>query len=149
MNEADFPWRQDFNGLAPGSPEFDAAWSKLGSQEPDRFREAQRSFGQKRYFEPAAKRLAEQCGLDVKARSRTLQEIVFAFSIRTGPAVPPIVRACKSLQDEGAWSLTDPGLDEAIIRRSYENLISMHFASKAELEAALEQLKNEMQQPNK
>jgi hypothetical protein len=96
VSDPDFPWREDFNGLAPGGPEFDAAWSKLGSQEPDRFREAQRSFGQKKFFEPAAKLLATQCGLDVGSRSRTLQEIVFALSIRSGPAVPPIVSACKT-----------------------------------------------------
>ena len=46
VDQPDFPWREDFKGVADRSPEFDAAWSKIGDQEPEQFKETQRRFAQ-------------------------------------------------------------------------------------------------------
>ena len=145
----DFPWREDFKGLAGGSAEFDAAWSKVGSQEPERFKEAQRAFAQEHFFDPAAKLLKSRCGLDVTTRSQTLQEVVWALAVRTGPNVRPIVQACEALHDQGNWNPADTGLDEALIRQSYGLLIAQHGAANSELNEALNQLMNEKQQSKK
>jgi hypothetical protein len=133
---SDFPGREAFKGLAPGSPEFDAAWRKAGSQDPELFREAQRSFAQQHHYDPAVKILKSKCGLDVATRSYTLQEVVWALAVRTGPTVPPIVQACKELQNQDNWEHTDSGYDEAIIRQSFSGLISRHLASRSELATA-------------
>ena len=76
VGQPDFPWRKDFKGLAGGSLEFDAAWMRVGSQEPERFNDAQRSYLQTHFFDRAAKSLKSECELDVSVRSRNLQEVV-------------------------------------------------------------------------
>ena len=65
VGQPDFPWRKDFKGLAGGSPEFDAAWIRVGSQEPERFKDAQRSYLQTHSFDRAVKSLKSECELDV------------------------------------------------------------------------------------
>jgi hypothetical protein len=141
---SDFPGHEALKGLAPGSREFDAAWRKAGSQGPELFREAQRSFAQQHYYDPAVKILKSKCGLDVGTRSYTLQEAVWALAVRTGPTVPPIVQACKELQNnQDNWEHIDSGYDEAIIRQSFSGLISRHLASHSELAMVLHQLANE------
>jgi len=146
VKQPDFPWRSRFEGLTAGTPEFDAAWREIGESDAERFKGVQHDYVQKRFFEPAAGKLKESCGLDVTKRSRALQEMVWAFAVRTGPAVPPIVEACRSLHDSGHWDLADSGLDEALIRQSYQNLLARHLASPAEMAAVLRQLAEEKQQ---
>jgi hypothetical protein len=140
VDQPDFPWREDFKGLAAGSPEFDAAWSRVGRQEPERFKEAQRSSLQTHFFDPAARLLKSKCGLDVTTRSRTFQEVVWELAIE-GRAVQPIAEACQTLRDKGNWHLADPNFDAVLILEIYEILISRHEALNAAELAVLGQLR--------
>jgi hypothetical protein len=140
---SNFPGPEAFKGLSPGSPEFDAAWRKAGLQDPGLFREAQRIFAQQHYYDPAVKILKSKCGLDVTTRSYTLQEVVWALAVRTGPTIRPIVQACKELQGQDNREHIDSSYDEALIRQSYSGLISRHGASRSELEMVLHLLENE------
>ena len=142
VGQPDFPWREDFKGLAGGSPEFDAAWSRLGSQEPERFKDSQRSYIQTHYFDRAVKSLKSECELDVTARSRTFQEVVWGLAVETG--VQPIVQVCGALHDKGNWDLADPNFDQVLIHEINEQRMyippSEHF---------LIPLKKEQQHPKK
>lgn len=125
VDQPDFPWREDFKALAAGTPEFDAAWRRVGRQEPERFKEAQRSYLQTHVFDPAARLLNSKCGLDVTTRSRTFQEVVWQLALE-GRAVQPIAEACQTLRDKGNWHPGDPNSDAVFILEIYEVLISRH-----------------------
>jgi hypothetical protein len=136
-----FPWREEFSGLKPGSAEFDQAWRTLGEGEPDRFREQQREFIQSHYFDPAVRKLSDSCGLDVRARSNTLQEVVWAMAVNGGG--PNLFGACQALRDAGQLNPADPRLDERLIRDIYKAAIAaFHDQQKYEREmrTALERL---------
>jgi hypothetical protein len=139
VDQPDFPWREDFKGLAAGSPEFDAAWSRVGRQEPERFKEAQRSYLQTHNFDPAARLLKSKCGLDVTVRSLTFQEVVWSFALE-GRA-QPIAEACQTLRDKGNWHLADPNFDAVLIFEIYEILFSRHEELNAAQLAILGQLR--------
>lgn len=141
--QQDFPWRQEFQGLAPGSPEFDSAWQALGNREGERFKDAQRVFIEAHYFQPAAKLLKEHCDLDVANHSHALQEVVWAMAVYQGPRVASIDHACQSLRQQGKPAPADPEFDEALIRDSYAPLIERFPAMRREMQMALEQLASE------
>jgi TolA-binding protein len=117
-----FPWHREFEGLAPGSPEFDAAWRALGDRESAGFKEAQRVFVQKAVYDPVAEKLKELDDLDLNTRSRALQDVVFAVGVLVGPQVLLIQQACQKLREQGKWNLSDQGFDEALIRQIYQVL---------------------------
>jgi F0F1-type ATP synthase membrane subunit b/b' len=142
VSQPDFPWREDFRGLAGGSPGFDAAWRRVGSQEPERFKEAQRSYIQTHYFDPAVKLLKSECDLDVTARSRTFQELVWLLVMDVGR--PSLVQACRTLHDKGNWNLADRNFEEVLIRAIYKQLSSNSLDFPG-LAAVLSQLREEQQ----
>jgi hypothetical protein len=119
MVKADgFPWREEFSGLEPGSAEFDQAWRTLGEREKDLFRQQQEKFIESHYVEPAVRELSASCGLDVRAHSKTLQEVIWAMAI----SIPPhdLIEACRKLRDAGQLDPADARLDERLIRAIYE-----------------------------
>jgi TolA-binding protein len=147
VTQPDFPWHQEFEGLAPGSPEFNAAWRALGDRESAGFKEAQRVFVQKAVYDPVAEKLKELDDLDLKTRSRALQDVVFAVGVLVGPQALLIQQACQKLREQGKWNLSDQGFDEALIRQIYQVLSDRmpQFRSTFERQtkAALAELTNE------
>jgi hypothetical protein len=143
-----FPWREEFSGLKPGSAEFDQAWRTLGEREPDRFREQQQEFIQSQYFEPAVRELSDSCGLDVRARSNTLQEVIWAMAVSIGGR---LIEECQTLRDAGRLDLADPRFDERLSRAIYEAARTAWGPgdrlavekNEREMRAALEQLARE------
>jgi len=156
-----FPWRKEFSGLTPGSAEFDQAWRTLGERETDTFREQQRKFIELRFFEPAVQNLSSACGLDVRTRSHTLQDVVWAMAVQTGPRVRWVTEACRAMRDAG--QLDDPAaaaLDERLIRDTFQRLIAFVSSRgslggaaqkkyEREMHAALEQLAAEQTRPGR
>jgi hypothetical protein len=110
--------------MEPGSPEFDAAWRALAEREPDRFGEEQRKYIQDIFFEPAVRNLKEACGLDVKTRSKVLQDVIWSRAVQTGPRIGRVVRVCQSLLGAGRLDPSDKTLDERLIREIYGGAIS-------------------------
>jgi hypothetical protein len=145
----DFPWHDEFSHLQPGSAEFDQAWQALGAREADRFREQQRKFVQMNFFEPAVKRINDACGLDVKTRSRALQEVVFAMAVLEKARWA--LETCREMHDAGQLSSADAQLDERLIQGIYERAIASSRVSipglvtqlERDRRAALEQLATE------
>lgn len=124
LDRPEFPWRDAFAGMEPGSPEFDAAWRALAEREPDRFGEEQRKYIQDIFFEPAVRNLKEACGLDVKTRSKVLQDVIWSRAVQTGPRIGRVVRVCQSLLGAGRLDPSDKTLDERLIREIYGGAIS-------------------------
>jgi len=123
LERPEFPWRDAFAGMEPGSPEFDAAWRALAEREPKRFAEEQRKYIQDTYFEPAARTLKEACGLDVKTRSNVLQDVIWSRAVQTGHSIPRVVQTCRSMRDAGQLDPSDKTLDERLIREIYGRLL--------------------------
>ena len=91
--QADFPWKDDFKGLQPGTPAFSAKWKSIAKNEPDKFQEAQHAYIKKTHFDPLCAKVLQQDALDVTLRSHALQDAVWSTSVQFGGNTPIIHRA--------------------------------------------------------
>lgn len=100
-----------FEGLTPGSAEFNSVYSKIAKDMPE-FEIAQKRFIERTHYEPAMEKLQKN-GIDFSERSRALNELVFSTSVQygAGGANSKIMRA---LEGQDVSKLTDAQLIELI-----------------------------------
>lgn len=63
-----------------------AEWKKIAAENPRRFEELQNGFIKDTYFAPAAERVLERTGVDVKALPPALKEVLWSTAVQHGPA---------------------------------------------------------------
>jgi murein DD-endopeptidase MepM/ murein hydrolase activator NlpD len=93
VTQADFPWRDEFKNLKPGTPAFSAKWKLIAKNEPEKFQDAQHAFIKKTHFDPLCAKVLEQDALDVTLRSHALQDAVWSTAVQFGGNSPIIHRA--------------------------------------------------------
>ena len=85
IGQADFPFRERFAGLTPGTAAFTAAWKKLARARPDEFHAVQHEFIKRTHFDPLVRKIGNEDGLDVLTRSHTLQDVIWSTAVQHGP----------------------------------------------------------------
>ena len=114
-----------FNGLAPGSPEFDDKWRSLAN-DPG-FAQEQLKYGQDKYYKPALDNLSSM-GIDLSKRSQAVQELVMSTSVQYGPANNKLSRVLKG---KNVSSLSDAEIINLVQASKAEN-IKGDFTSSSE-----------------
>jgi hypothetical protein len=61
-------------------------WRQIAAEEPARFAGLQRDFIRETHYEPAARSIREQTGLDVARQHPALQEVLWSTAVQHGPA---------------------------------------------------------------
>ena len=117
IGAAEFPWRDRFAGLVPGTPDFTAQWKALAAEAPEAFFDAQHAFVQRTHYLPLMQRIASDDHLDVSSRSRALQDVVWSTAVQHGPGTPVIHRAMQQLGQP--LDLSDAKLDRSLITAVY------------------------------
>jgi hypothetical protein len=51
ISQPDFPWRDEFQNLIPGSKDFTAKWKEIAKLHPAEFQEAQHAYIKRTYFD--------------------------------------------------------------------------------------------------
>jgi hypothetical protein len=115
----DFPWRERFAGLTPGTPEFSAQWKALASEAPDAFFEAQHAFIQRTHFDPLVGKIATEDRVDVTRRSPALQDVIWSTAVQHGPNTPVVHRAIQGLGGGAALEPPDRTRDRHLIVAIY------------------------------
>jgi hypothetical protein len=85
VSEADFPFRDRFAGLAPGTSQFTAAWKQLFATRPEEFQASQHDFIKKTHFDPLVQKIIKDDGLNVLTRSHALQDVIWSTAVQHGP----------------------------------------------------------------
>jgi hypothetical protein len=125
---------KDSKPLKPGTKEFDDKWVEVVDRDVDEFKTKEHDFIKETHYDPVVKAVLETLGLDVEARSRALQNVVWSTAVQHGPPEDPKGHAVDLLKAAlGAWdkeSLTkidsDGPLavakvpDDAIIKAIYD-----------------------------
>lgn len=75
-------YASQFQGLAPGSPEFNAKWKELAAKDPS-FAEAQHSFIKQTHYDPQVRFLKKE-GLDLSGRGSAVQDSIWSTSVQFG-----------------------------------------------------------------
>ena len=73
---------EQFAGLKPGTPEFDAKWKALANSDPS-FGDAQHSFIQASHYDPAMSGLKD-AGIDLSQRGAAVQDAIWSSSVQFG-----------------------------------------------------------------
>ncbi|MDQ3804299.1 MAG: LysM peptidoglycan-binding domain-containing protein [Acidobacteriota bacterium] len=115
VSQPDFPFRDQFKNLIPGSSEFSAAWKQLAAAQPDEFQSAQHDFIKKTHFDPLVQKIISEDGLNVLTRSHALQDVIWSTAVQHGPgsSIPHRALATLSVRPE------DPGFDKSLITAIY------------------------------
>lgn len=93
-----------------GSKSFDAAWKQVAALNKN-FGSYQHNFIQQKYYEPAAKSVLKNNGLDISNRSNAVKDAIWSTSVQHGVgSVSRIVKAA---------GITPKMSDSEIIRRLY------------------------------
>jgi hypothetical protein len=97
----DFPWRDQFAGLKPGTSEFTAKWKAIASAEPAAFQAAQHGYIKQTHFDVLVANVLSQDGFAVGARSSALQDVVWSTAVQHGPNTPVVHRALDATRRQG------------------------------------------------
>lgn len=108
-----------FKGLKAGSKEFSTKWKALAKENPEDFANEQQEYIKRTHYDPLAKKILGDTGLDVNTRSKALQEAIFSVSVQHGPNTGVVTKALKG---EDIASLTDTQIIKSIYsERSKKN----------------------------
>ncbi|NBV82499.1 hypothetical protein EBR57_00015 [bacterium] len=105
-----------FNGLVPGSPEFDDKWRSLAN-DPG-FAQEQLKYGQEKYYKPALDRLSSM-GIDLSRRSQAVQELIMSTAVQYGPANNKLSRV---LNGKDVSALSDEQIINLVQASKIENI---------------------------
>lgn len=100
---------QQFAGMKPGTPEFNAKWKQVAKSDPA-FAGAQHDFIKRTHFEPQMDAL-KKSGIDLSGRGEAVREAVWSTSVQFG-GNSSLIR--KALAGKDVSSLTDQQIVSAI-----------------------------------
>jgi hypothetical protein len=98
-----------FTGLQPGSPEFNAKWKEVAKADPE-FGNAQHDFIKASHYDPQIDRL-KKGGIDLSGRGAAVQDAVWSTSVQFGGNSSLIE---KSLKGKDTASMSDADIVSAI-----------------------------------
>jgi murein DD-endopeptidase MepM/ murein hydrolase activator NlpD len=119
VSQPAFPWRDDFRGLSPGSPEFTAKWKAIAAAAPEAFHAAQHAYIKATHFDVLAANALDADRLDVTTRSAALQDVIWSTAVQHGPNTPVIHRALAALRNQGVRDVDGSGFDRGLIQAIY------------------------------
>lgn len=111
----DFPFRETFAGLSPGTASFTVAWKKLATEQPEAFHAAQHEFIKITHYDPLARKTKLRDGLDFETRSAALRDVIWSTAVQHGGATDVITAALAAVR----IARTTPDFDRRLIEAIY------------------------------
>jgi murein DD-endopeptidase MepM/ murein hydrolase activator NlpD len=97
VTQTDFPFRERFRALAPGTDAFTAVWQEIARTQPEEFQASQHAFIKKTHFDVLVEKIRGEDRLDVNERSHTLQDVIWSTAVQHGPNNSIAHRALRTL----------------------------------------------------
>jgi hypothetical protein len=121
----------EFQGLRPGSKEFDARWKAVAARDSE-FGTAQRQFMERTHVAPMMQRLAT-AGIDLSGRGEAVKEAIFSTATQFGPGSSVVQKA---LAGRNVAQLSDADIVTAIQDHKIANNSSLFRSSSAAVQAS-------------
>jgi hypothetical protein len=115
VTQPDFPFRDRFAGLTPGTSAFTSAWKRLAATDREAFQSSQHDFIKKTHFDPLVQKIIDEDGLNVLTRSHALQDVIWSTAVQHGPGASVPHRALANVRT----SPEDPNFDRDFINAIY------------------------------
>src|SRR5687768_12851132 len=119
VSQPDFPWRDQFQGLIPGSAEFTAKWKTIAAAEPDAFHAAQHGYIKVTHFDILVRNVLDKDGLDVTTRSAALQDVIWSTAVQHGANTAVVHAALVVVRGTGTPSSSGLTFDRALVKAIY------------------------------
>lgn len=113
-----------FEGLEPGTPQFDDTYRRVAEAAGEEFEQAQFQFLVRSHFQPQAERLQAK-GVNVAERSPGLQELLFSTGVQYGGGSRVIENALKGKE---VSEMSDEEIIDVVTQYKIEN-VDTHFRS--------------------
>jgi hypothetical protein len=107
---------EEFKGLKAGADEFTKRWKELAAKDPKGLHANEHAYIKETHYDPQARKLQKDLGLDVTKRSAAFRDVVWSVAVQHGPNTALIVAALKPLAKGGKL---DGVSDEAMVRAIY------------------------------
>jgi hypothetical protein len=137
-------WALRFAGLEPTDEAFKAIWKEIAAEDPAAFHDAQHKFIDRTHYRVQIKKIQDEEGLDIGARSYALQDVVWSTAVQHGPDTGIITSAIQEASREFGDNFTD----EQLIGKVYDVRSRWNPIDKPrydeERPSALRQLKHEV-----
>jgi hypothetical protein len=133
--QEDFPWRDDFAGLTPGSAEFSAKWTEIATRFPAQFKTAEHEFIKRTHFDPLCQKIKTDDGVDITQCSHAMQDAIWSSAVQHGPNANVAHLAFAAMRSAGTFNPVDPGFERSAIVALYAergrkdaNGVLVHFS---------------------
>lgn len=110
----------DFNGLTPGTAQFNERYREVSGTRSKEMEDAQYQYLVRTHYAPTAEKLEKNLGIDMDKRSRAFKEMVYSTSMQYGGnAASKIQRA---LNGKDINSMSDDEVIQAVQKDKYANV---------------------------
>jgi len=106
-----------FKGLKGGTPEFTEVWKKTVAKDPKEFHRIEHAYIKETHYDPQAKLIEKELGIDLDKRSAALQDVVWSCAVHHGPNSKLILTAAKNVPT--TIDIKSPKSDEDLIKAIY------------------------------
>ncbi|MCU4641922.1 VgrG-related protein [Acinetobacter courvalinii] len=113
----EFPWKEEFKNLVPGTQEFTKKWKEIVQREGEKFKKVEHDFIKRTHYEVTIRNTIKAHNLDLKQHSHTLNDVIWSTSVHNGPDNPIINRAISNLGDT---PVNTKIYDEKLIKEIYK-----------------------------
>jgi hypothetical protein len=119
VSHPDFPFRNDFAGLIPGSPAFSAKWKDVATRFQDTFKEAEHEFIKRTHYDPLCAKTKTDDGVDIGQCSHAMQDVVWSTAVQHGPNANIVHLALGQMHAAGNFDLASPQFERNAINAIY------------------------------
>lgn len=135
VSQPDFPWRNDFAGLTPGSAQFSAKWVEIATRQRADFEAAEHEFIKRTHFDPLCDKILGDDGVRITACSHALQDVIWSTAVQHGPGANVVRLAFNQLRAAGKFNPSAADFDHGAIAAIYDergrknaNGVLVHFS---------------------
>jgi LysM repeat protein len=115
VSQPDFPFKNEFKNLVPGTEQFNDKWREIAAAHPKTFHNSQHNFIKRTHFDPLAAKIKNEDGINISTRSKALQDVVWSTAVQHGPGTSIIHKAIAALN----LSPANPEFDKKLIKAIY------------------------------
>ncbi|HEX8354201.1 MAG TPA: LysM peptidoglycan-binding domain-containing protein [Pyrinomonadaceae bacterium] len=115
ISQPDFPFRDKFAGLTPGTPPFTAVWKQLAQSCRAEFQSSQHDFIKRTHFDPLVNKIVNEDGVNVLTCSHALQDVIWSTAVQHGPGTNVPHAALARISSRPG----DPNFDSDFIKAIY------------------------------
>ncbi|MFI8418642.1 hypothetical protein ACQKDS_19760 [Serratia sp. NPDC078593] len=117
ISDSSFKWKNEFNGLVPGSSSFTSKWKELVKNNATEFKGIEHEFIKKTHFDKLVEHTLSETDVDIRYHSHTLNDVVWSTAVQHGPKNKIIINAIRSIGEEVSETKS---YDQTLIRAIYD-----------------------------